>query len=160
MQEFIYCIVPLVFKISFTAELPLAMNILHSLLEDFLWHYYYSKAYSGLFKFLEHARQFRNSAVKLSPSVIFKKSLAKLKGPGFKLDSSEVPFIFYGFHFSPCLTLNTLNPSLCRSHHWFKRCLNAISLPTLYQTVSFSLSKNSYSTSFPFLLSLALTSSN
>ena len=99
MQEFIYCIVPLVFKISFTAELPLAMNILHSLLEDFLWHYYYSKAYSGLFKFLGHARQFRNSAIKLSASVIFKKSLATLKGPGFELESSEVPFIFYAFHF-------------------------------------------------------------
>ena len=158
MQEFIFCIVPIVFQISFNAELPLAMNILHSLLEDFLWHYYYSKAYSGLFKFLEHARQFRNSAVKLSPSVIFKKSLAKLKGPGFELDSSEVPKL-YRFHFSPCLTLNTLNPSLCRSHHWFKRCLNAISLPTLYRTVSFSLSKNSYSTSFRCLLSPALMSS-
>ena len=92
MQEFIFCIVPLVFQISFNAELPLAMNILHSLLEDFLWHYYYSKAYSGLFKFLEHARQFRNSAVKLSASVIFKKSLAKLKGPGFELECSAVPF--------------------------------------------------------------------
>ena len=99
MQEFIYCIVPLVFKISFTAELPLAMNILHSLLEDFLWHYYYSKAYSGLFKFLGHVRQFRNSAIKLSASVIFKKSLATLKCPGFKLESSEVPFIFNAFHF-------------------------------------------------------------
>ena len=101
MQEFIFYIVPLVFQISFNAELPLAMNILHSLrrLEDFLWHYYYSKAYSGLFKFLEHARQFRNSAVKLSASVIFKKSLAKLKGPGFELKCSEIPFIFYAFHF-------------------------------------------------------------
>ena len=106
MQEFIFCIVPIVFQISFNAELPLAMNILHSLLEDFLWHYYYSKAYSSMFKFLEHAWQFRNSAVKLSASVIFKKSLAKLKGPGFELDNSEVPN-FYRFSFSPCLTLNT-----------------------------------------------------
>ena len=35
MQEFIFCIVPLVFQISFNAELPLAMNILHSLLETY-----------------------------------------------------------------------------------------------------------------------------
>ena len=35
MQEFIFCIVPLVFQIFFNAELPLAMNILHSLLETY-----------------------------------------------------------------------------------------------------------------------------
>ena len=99
MQEFIFCIVSLVLQFSFNDELPLAMNILHSLLEDFLWHYCYSKAYSGLFKFLEHVRQFTNSVVKLSASVIFKKSLAKLKDLGFELECSEVPFIFYAFGF-------------------------------------------------------------
>ena len=35
MQEFIFCIVPLVFQISFNAELTLTMNILHSLLETY-----------------------------------------------------------------------------------------------------------------------------
>ena len=115
MQEFIFCVIPFVFKISHTAELPLSMNILHSLLEDFLSHYYYSKVYSGLFKFLGHARQFRNSAVKLTPSVIFKKSLVTLnsKGLGFKLESSEVLFIFCAFCFFSLSKCNNFLILLC-----------------------------------------------
>ena len=96
---FLKLVVELFDSCTVSAELPLSMNILHSLLEDFLSHYYYSKAYSGLFKFLGNARQSRNSAVKLSPSVIFKKSLVTLKGLGLELESSEVRFIFCAFCF-------------------------------------------------------------
>ena len=65
---------------------------LHLLLEEFISGstLYYSTTASALDTFLNHARQLRNSAVKLSPSTIVKKILVLAKGPGFKYDPSEV----------------------------------------------------------------------
>ena len=86
-----YCGIPFVFKTSLDVpQLPLTSACLHSLLEDFISPLYYSTAAPALDTFLNHARQLRNSAVKLSPSTIVKKILVLAKGLGFKYDPSEV----------------------------------------------------------------------
>ena len=87
-----YCVLPYVFQTSMDV-LPISASCLHALLEDFLWPFYYSKAAPALDSFLNHSRQPRNSAVKLSPSTIVKKLFALTKGPGFKYDPSEVMFL-------------------------------------------------------------------
>ena len=70
--------------------------VLHSLLEEFLPPYYYSAASAPLQQFLVHARQFRNSAVKCSPSAIVKTHLQLVHGQDFKLDTSQVHFYVFG----------------------------------------------------------------
>ena len=98
LQEFIVCVLPFVFMQSPDVSQPiLPFPTLHSLLEDFLTYYFYSKASKCLELFLQHARQFRNCAVKLSPSSIVKRTLSLLKGADFKLHSSEVLISLFNF---------------------------------------------------------------
>ena len=67
-QEFIICVLSFLFAQSPDVSQPLLpFPTLHSLLEEFLCPYYFSKAYKWLELFLQHARQFPNCAVKLSP---------------------------------------------------------------------------------------------
>ena len=99
-QEFMFCVVPLVFGIALDLSLlPLPLPCLHSLLESFLGHYYYSSASSALDNLLNHCRQFRNSSVKLVPSTIVKKVIAVAKGSDFKYDTSEVCLFGCGYLF-------------------------------------------------------------
>ena len=90
-----FCVVPLVFGVALDLSLlPLPFPCLHSLLESFLGHYYYSSASSALDNLLNHCRQFRNSSVKLVPSTIVKKVIAVAKGSDYKYDTSEVCVYF------------------------------------------------------------------
>ena len=94
------CIVPLLCGIGLDVSLlPLPFPCLHSLLESFLGHYYYSSASSALDNLLNHSRQFRNSSVKLVPSTIVKKVIAAAKGSDFKYDTSEVCLFGCGYLF-------------------------------------------------------------
>ena len=68
---------------------------LHSLLEEFLCPYYFSKAYKWLELFLQHAQQFRNCAVKLSHSSVVKKTLVLLKGADLKIHSYEAQLCLF-----------------------------------------------------------------
>ena len=90
--------VPFIFRTSLDTNRPaLPYLVLHSLLEEFLPPYYYSAASAPLQQFLVHARQFRNSAVKGSPTAIVKTHLQLVHGQDFKLDTSEVHFYVFGF---------------------------------------------------------------
>ena len=101
-----FCVVPLVFVIGLdTSQLPLPFPCLHSLLEGFLEHYYYSSASSALDNFLSHCRQFRNSSVKLVPSTVVKKVIAVAKGSDFRYDNSEVCLFCCGYLFNRLLCL-------------------------------------------------------
>ena len=105
-QEFMFCVVPLVFGIGLdTSQLPLPFPCLHSLLEGFLGHYYYSSASSALDNFLNNCRQFRNSSVKLVPSTVVKKVIAVAKGSDFRYDNSEVCLFCCGYLFNRLLCL-------------------------------------------------------
>ena len=105
--------VPFIFRTSLDINHPaLPYLVLHSLLEEFLPPYYYSAASAPLQQFLLHARQFRNSAVKCSPSAIVKTHLQLVHGQDFKLDTSEVHFYVFGlfsFFFSAnCVLMRLL----------------------------------------------------
>ena len=93
-----FCVIPLVFNVALdTSLLPLPFPCLHSLLEEFISPYYHSTAASALDTFLNHARQFRNSTVKLNPATIVKKVLVVAKGADFKYDNSEVSLFGAGY---------------------------------------------------------------
>ena len=60
-QEFMYCVLPYVIQTLIMMDvLPLSAACLHSLLEEFVWPFYYSKAALALDTFLNsnHSRQF------------------------------------------------------------------------------------------------------
>ena len=114
-QEFMFCVVLLVFGVGLdTSQLPLPFPCLHSLLEGFLGHYYYSSASSALDNFLNHCRQFRNSSVKLVPSTVVKKVIAVAKGSDFRYDNSEVCLFCCGYLFNRllCLLIYPFHPPL------------------------------------------------
>ena len=101
-----FCVVPLMFGVGLdTSQLPLPFPCLHSLLEGFLGHYYYSSASSALDNFLNHCRQFQNSLVKLVPSTVVKKVIAVAKGLDFIYDNSEVCLFGCGYLFNRLLCL-------------------------------------------------------
>ena len=83
----LYCVVSIIFGVLLdNSQLPLPFPCLHSLLEDFIGPYYYSTASSALDTFLNHARQFRNSSVKLVPATVVKKIVIVAKGADYKYD--------------------------------------------------------------------------
>ena len=56
-------------------------------------------AYSALDTLLNHARQFRNSSVKLVPAAVVKKIIVVVKGSDFRYDNSEVCLFGCGYFF-------------------------------------------------------------
>ena len=64
-QEFIFCVVPLIFWTGLDAsDLPLSYPALHYLLEEFIPPFYYNQAYLALQTFLTHTHKYldQNSA--------------------------------------------------------------------------------------------------
>ena len=116
-----YCVIAYIFKTLLDIpQLPLTPACLHSLLEEFISPLYYSTAAPALNTFLNHARQLRNSTVKLSPPTIVKKILVLAKGPGFIYDPYEVMLLLEVIYFCLCFVCLLISLSLIlffSSHH-------------------------------------------
>ena len=94
LQEVSVSLVPFIFEVYFTSELPIAMPDLHCLLENFLPQFYYNEWYKDLNELLNLSMTLRRCSVTSSPLKVFVESIRSVKGPNFSYDSSEVSSVF------------------------------------------------------------------
>ena len=100
-QDFIYCVAPIIFEVSFSDDAPvLTCTTYHSLLEEFLPQFYYSEFYTSLKTLVDDCRVFRLCALNHKSFKLFSKLVADSYPSGFKYDFSEVCVLEYEFNFT------------------------------------------------------------
>ena len=89
LQEFSVALVPFIFNVSHTNELPIPMPDMHCLLKDFLPQFYYNEWYKDLTELLNLSMTLRRCSVTCSTLKLFAESIRSVKGPSFSYDSRE-----------------------------------------------------------------------
>ena len=79
LKAFSVALVPIIFEVSHTNELPIPMPDLHCLLEDFLPQFYYNEWYKDLNELLNLSMTLRRCSVTSSPLKVFAESISSVK---------------------------------------------------------------------------------